>query len=351
MLVIIVAVISPIIYDLGVGVVLGLVALTVALCGLGVWVIFRSTPAEIRFIPGPQGLPSQRVPRLAVFTLVPGAIVGATVLGLVGLPLGWVLVMVALAFFPAGFLASRYDARVTKLDRDLAVFLRVVGTTATAIGTTVSEALGRIDLRSMANLAPAIRRLHLRLLAGATPELCWDRLVTECGSELIRRSVRIFLDGVRMGGEPEEVGARASLLAMKTNFLREKRKLTTRTFAWLTIALHATVTFLLTFVIAVVSAFGDLIQKVGLPDMAGQSNINLTTFFSLSFHNMHLLETLMGPVVVALAIVNALAPQLADGGYPYRIFFHLSITLAASGVNLIVSPLLANAIMGSIPGF
>ncbi|MFN3973712.1 MAG: type II secretion system F family protein [Dehalococcoidia bacterium] len=350
-LIIIVAVISTIIYDLGVGVIFGLVGLMVALCGLGVWVIFRSSPSERRFIPGPQGLPSQRVPRLAVFTLVPGAIVAASLLGALGVSLGWVLVMVALAFLPPGILASRYDAHVAKLDREMAVFLRVVGATATAIGTTVSEALGRIDMRAIPNLSPAIRRLHLRLLAGASPELCWDRLVTETGSELIRRSVRIFLDGITLGGEAEDVGARTSLLAMKTTFLRDKRKLTTRTFGWLTIALHATVTFLLTFVIAIVSAFGGLVQKAGLPDMASQSNINLTSFFSLSFANMHLLELLMGPVVVALALVNALAPQLADGGYPFRIFFYLAITLAASGLNLITSPMLANAIMGSIPSF
>lgn len=350
-LIIIVAVISTIIYDLGVGVIFGLVGLMVALCGLGVWVIFRSAPSEKRFITGPQGLPSQRTPRMAVFTLVPGAIVAASLLGVLGVSLGWVLVIVALAFLPAGILASRYDARVAKLDREIAVFLRVVGATATAIGTTISEALGRVDMRSVPTLAPAIQRLHLRLLAGASPELCWDRLVTECGSELIRRSVRIFLDGISMGGEAEEVGARTSLLAMKTTFLRDKRKLTTRTFGWLTIALHATVTFLLTFVIAIVSAFGNLVQKAGLPDMASQSNISLTSFFSLSFANMHLLEGLMGPVVVALAVVNALAPQLADGGYLYRIFFYLAITLAASGANLIISPMLANAIMGSIPSF
>ncbi|MCS7206868.1 MAG: hypothetical protein NZ951_02900 [Dehalococcoidia bacterium] len=350
-LVIIVAVISTIIYDLGVGVILGLVGLTVALCGLGVWIIFRSTPSERRFIAGPQGLPSQRGTRRAAFTLVPGALIVASLLGMLGVPLGWILLAVALAFLLVGVLASRYDARITKLDRETAVFLRVVGATATAIGTTVSEALGRIDLRALPHLASAVRRLYLRLQAGAAPELCWEKLVTETGSELMRRSVRIFLDGISMGGEPEEVGARTALLAMKTAFLREKRKLTTRTFAWLTLALHTTVAFLLTFVVAIVSAFGEMVQKVSLPDMAGQSNINLTSFFSLSFAHMRLLEMLTGPVVIALSIVNALAPHLADGGYPFRLLFPLSLTLAASGAALIASPVLAHMIMGSIPSF
>jgi flagellar protein FlaJ len=350
-LIVIVALISTIIYDVGTTLILGLVGLMAALCGLGVWVIFRSAPREARFIPPPQGLPSQRLPRRVALSVTPAALLAAVAAGLLGAPLGWTLVLLALAFLPVGVLASRFDARVHRMAQEIATLLRVGGATATAIGTTVSEAIGRIDLRTMPTLAPAIRRLHLRLLAGADPPLAWERLVTETGSELVRRSVHMFLEGVALGGEPEEVGSRASLLAMKAHVLREKRKLVTRTFGWLTMALHTAVVFLLTFAVTIVGAFGDLIQQITIPQMTGDLPLDLSSFMTLSFAHMDTLEGLLGPLVVVLAGANALAPHLAEGGYPLRLFFYGAFTLAASGGSLLLSPMLVERIVGAIAAF
>ena len=45
----------------------------------------------------------------------------------------------------------------------------------------------------------------------------------ETGSELVNRSVRIFWDGVTLGGEPQKVGNEASAFAMKISLLRAQR--------------------------------------------------------------------------------------------------------------------------------
>ncbi|MDP3064732.1 MAG: hypothetical protein Q8O40_16245, partial [Chloroflexota bacterium] len=348
-LIIVVAAISTVIYNMGTAFVTGLVTITVAISGLGAWVIFRTAPHEVKTLTGPQGQPSQRVPRLLLFTFLPGALATGALLFSSGASMGMVLMLGGLLMVPIGIASSKYDGRVTKHDADISSFFRVLGSTATAIGTTPAEAMGRIDLRAMASLAAPVKRLHERLKARAALQLAWGRFVTETGSELIGRSVRIFLDGVSLGGEPEEVGNRASVMTTKVNFMREKRTLIASTFGWLTVAMHATVSFLLVFVIEIVAGFGNMVQSAGVADLAMGGGAAGNSMISFSFQNMQFLHSLMAPVLIVLAVINALAAKAAEGGYIYKFFLYLGITLFISGLVITMAPRVAVMIFGMAP--
>ncbi|MDP3064884.1 MAG: hypothetical protein Q8O40_17030 [Chloroflexota bacterium] len=348
-LIIVVAAISTVIYNMGTAFVTGLVAVTIGISGLGAWVIFRTAPQEVKTLAGPQGQPSQRVPRLMLFIFLPGGLAAGAILFAAGASVGWVLILVGLLLVPIGIASSKYDGRVTRQDADISSFYRVLGSTATAIGTTPAEAMGRIDLRSMDSLAAPVKRLYERLKARAPLQLSWGRFVTETGSELIGRSVRVFLDGVSLGGEPEEVGNRASVMTTKVNFMREKRKLVSSSFGWLSLAIHATISFLLVFVIEIVAGFGSMVQSAGVADLAMGGGAAGNSMLSFSFQNMQFLQFLMPLVLIALSIINALAAKVADGGYLYKFFLYLGITLFTSGLAIAIAPKLAGMIFGMGP--
>ncbi len=346
-LIVVVASISTVIFDLGNPFVIGLILVMLTVNGFGVWVLWRASPKEIKILDGPEGYIAQRKPRTLFIILAPSVLLLGAFMVINGTPMGQVLLMSGVLLFPIGFFANRFDASVTKLDKDVATFLRVLGTTATSVGTTPGEALSKIDMRSVAHLAPAVERLHTDLRSRAKPELCWKRLVNESGSELIRRAVRIFIDGIRMGADAEAVGARASSLATEVSVLRDKRQQVSQTFGWLTVAMHTSIVFLLMFVIEIVGGFGDLVSNAGISEIAQQGGASSAASLSFSFGNMALLRQLVVPVVVVLSFVNALAPKVADGGYVHKFFHYLSLTLIASGIAMVTAPRVATWIFSA----
>lgn len=252
---------------------------------------------------------------------------------------------------PIGLIGMRFDGSVSQRDDDMSTFLRVLGSTASATGTTPTEALGRMDLRSIGYLAPQVKQLHIRLRARVNPELCWHRFVTETGSELIKRGVRIFTDGVGLGGDAEGVGDRASLLTMKVNFMRAKRKQVSATFGWLSLVMHVAIVFLLVFLIEIVAGFGKMVQAAGLANVASGSSqgADMTNILTFNFQNMEFLRALIIPVIILLSIVNAITPKVVDGGYSHKFFFYLGATLFTTGMSLVLAPKLAAMIYGIAP--
>lgn len=343
-LIVVVAAVSTLIYDLGSMVVVGLVGTMMCITGIGAWIIWSSAPKELKILTGSSAEKSQRLPRLLLFSLGPASLLLAAFVVGAGFSMGLAFLVIGVVIFPIGWAASRHDNMITKLDEDVTTFYRVLGATASSIGTTPEEAMGRMDLRSTNHLGSYIKGLRTLLRSRATPQICWDRFVTETGSELIRRSAKVFLDGVSLGGDAEEVGTRTATLTMSTNFLRAKRKMIAATFGWLSITLHATIVFLLVFVIDIVSSFGNMVSGSGLEELSSGGSGVTVDAFGFSVANMELLQWLTVPVIIALSLSNSFAAKAADGGYSFKFFYYLSFMLITSGIAMVASPILTGTI-------
>ena len=201
-----------------------------------------------------------------------------------------------------------------------------------------------MDLRYIGSLAPAVKRLHTMLRARVDPELCWGRFVTETGSELVNRGVRILAHGIALGGEAEEVGSSASMLAMKINFLREKRALVATTFGGLVLMMHAVIIFLLAFIIAVVAGFGGLVEASSITGLGSGQELAIGNALSFDFQNLKVLQMLMIPIAVTLSGINAITAKVTSGGYSHTIYLYLSTTLFGSGMSIVIAPKLASIV-------
>ena len=200
-------------------------------------------------------------------------------------------------------------------------------------------------MRSMPSLAEGVRALRTRLVARVSPQLSWQRFVDETGSELVGRTIRIFLDGTSLGGNADVIGRRASVVGMKMNQLRAKRRLVSDSFTYLSMAMHAVIAFLLIFIVEIVNGFNQLIATAGV-DVPGGPGASLGSVLAFNLANLEFLRKTMIPVILVLAVVNALAPKIADGGYAYTFFYYLGLTVILSGIALIVAPVFANIIFG-----
>jgi flagellar protein FlaJ len=345
-LIIVVATVSTMIFDLGITFVGGLVVTMVMVCFLGVWIIFRAVPSEIRTIPGSGGDRTQAPVKKMLMMTMPAGLAAAAVVTLVNVDFGLTMIGLGVLMLPVGIMAKRLDGRVNDFDKDIATFLRVLGVTVSSIGTTPVVALGRIDMRSMPSLVEPVRRLRTRLIARVDPVQSWQRFIDETGSELVARSVRVYLDGTNLGGDADEVGKRASLWGSKMNQLREMRKLVSDSFTYLSMAMHVVVGFLLIFIVEVVSGFNDLVSSAGV-NVPGGPGAALGSVLAFNLDNLAFLRNSMVPVLLSLAAANALAPKISDGGYSLTLFFYLGMTSILSGVAMVVAPVLAHVIFGA----
>ncbi len=347
-LIVMVAAISMLIYPVATGVTVALVAVTIAISILGAWAIYRVSPKEVRTRSNATYCPSYNRAAGLARILLPIAAASFFVLLLVGAGLGWALIMGSVFLFPIGVAGILLDRQVTKKDSDVSTFMRSLGNAASAIGITVSNALDRVDLRSTANLAKDVKRLNSRLLSRLKPELCWQRFSLETGSETIYRSIKMFQDATRLGGDPEEVGNRSSLLAMSLDFLRAKRGQVSSSFVILVLGMHVALVALLLFVIQVITIFGKTVEGVYSQAVSGAPS-RMLDIFTFSFEKVHILQTLVIPVILVLSVTNAIAIKSAEGGNRYKLFAYLGVTLGITGAALVFVPIMAGKIFSSIP--
>ncbi len=353
-LIVIVTFISMMIYEVGVAFIAGVALAMVGATGLGTWIIYVSSPRETKTrITGPSSRDQLMATKLFKIC-VPLAFAVSMTLLVFGMDLGWVLMIAAAIVAPPGYFINRDDARVTKKDADVATMVRVIGGVASAVGTTVGDSLTKIDRRSMGALMPEVTLLRYRLKAGIEPNLCWDTLVNEAGSELIERTIQMFWDPISFGGEPGKVGNSAALFASKITFLRANRAMVAASFRWLTMPLHIALVSILAFIVEVMGLFSQGLQTdAGLLQEATSSSAASQAFsassaFTFGQVNLQVVSILTTAVILVLTIANAFAPKGAEGGHSYKLVFNLAITMVISGFLMLAVPKMANSIFETI---
>lgn len=353
-LIVIVSVISMMIYEVGVQIITGLAGTMVFVTCLGSWIIYASAPREVKTrVVGA----SSKFQKRGVFllkTLGPIAVITTSIMILARVDLGWIMITLGVLLFPPGHYINKDDKLISKKDQDLPTVVRVLGAVTSAIGTTVTEALKEVDQRSMGALMPEMNLLRLRLISGISPDLCWAKVTEETGSELVERTVTMFWDALRLGGEAGAVGIASSFFASKIAFLRATRSMVASTFRWLVLPLHISMVGLLIFIPEIMRLFTESINQSAEELVANQSNnlagsdMPIGDLFTFGQINLQLVNVLVTTVVIVLTVSNAFAPKAADGGNNLKIFYNLSILMILTGILMLAIPIFTDSLFQSI---
>ncbi len=308
---------------------------------LGVYIIYKSAPHEVKTYRSGRG-PAQRLwaTRILLVSL-PAAVALGLALALQFGP-GAFSLLVGVGLFPAGLLALLDDRRITRIDDELASFFRALGNVTSSVGTTTAIALRHLDHRSLGILGGYVGRLELRLDSGLDPDTCWERFRDETGSEMASRTSRMFVDGVTSGGEPEEVGKATSDYAQGVSLLRAQRQITSSSFAYVLIPLHGAMVALLVFILEVIENFNSRLNQI----LTSTEALSAESSAALSAPDLQFFQakdmTLMGIVVLlvvgSITVTNSLAPKFATGGSPMKAVAYGALMFAVSGVTLLVTP-------------
>jgi archaeal flagellar protein FlaJ len=343
-LVVVITVVSILIFPMQPSFIVTLTFLMLASTLLGVWVMYRAAPKEIKTHRLPQTSKAQEIAKKALFYVsIPLGVLAIPVLIIVNAGLGWSLVVAALVIAPPGILIWWDDKKIDRNDEDIAGFIRSLGGIAKVIGTTITEAVSRLDFGSLSSLKKPVSRLNNALRFGIRPELCWEKFVCESGSEQINRSVRIFWDGIAVGGDPGAVGNQSSMFAMKIALLRGKRKAVAAGFYYLCVTMHATMALLLVGIYQIMLSFSQAMQKMqgatsNAQGMNAISQLPTFAFFANSGGQLQMLYTMSTAMLLMLTVVNPAAVKVVDGGHNYKYFYYLAIMMLITGLASIFVP-------------
>jgi flagellar protein FlaJ len=286
--------------------------------------------------------------------LLPAAALLGAIVGFV-FSIGAGMVAAGVTVAPVGVLAFIDDKKVDQYDRDVSTFLRSLGSIVGAIGSTVTEGMERINHRSLATLEQGVRRLHVRLRSGIRPDLCWDRFISETGSELVDRSVSTFWDTMKVGGDPDAIGYLSSLFAMKISLLRENRKLVSQTFMYLMLPLHFVLIAILLFVTEVMVIFAtqlNNIQSAALTnaDPTTTGGTDVSNVLAFASPNIAFIRGFALVVTIVLTIVDTWSPHAAAGGHHHKIWLYAAVMMLLSGLGLMLVPHVVSGLFHSVSG-
>lgn len=341
------AVVTMMIGNVTTGFILALSALTIVVTIAGSWLIYHTAPRETKVHSLPCRSKEQNIMRGLVKLTLP--IVGFIILAMpiMKIDIGWIMLSASAILFPLGLVSRKDDQNIEKRDMDIAGLLRSLGGVSQAIRATISEAMGRLDFHSMGFLKEDLDLLYTRLQAGINPHRCWDRFVGETGSEQVSRSVRIFWDGVTLGGEPERVGNEASAFAVKIAGLRAQRSLIHSGIQWLAIAMHLVLTAVVVFIHQTLVTFSNLVNELVPGGNPAEMVPGMTSFgiYGGSSEAMNLLHFMVIVIVIVLTLANAFAIYATGGGHIYKLSFYLAIMAGISGAVLVFVPPMVNMML------
>lgn len=337
-LIVIINMTSSLIQHMGDGLLIGLVLTAVFTSGITGWVLSRAAPKEVIDLFTEEGPRAQRYALGLRYYSSAGAAMAGALFMLMGLPAGWVLILCALILMPLGVSALLAGREIDRKDREFGPFLRSLGAMAVSTGTTIGEAISRIDLSSFPALEQDLLRLRRRLAAALEPELCWRRFAVETGSKLIGETVKVFNDAVKLGADPDVVAFRCADFASRTILLRAKRRVTASTFTWLTVVMHGVVSGLLVLVYEIVKNFVLLLERATA--QLDMSAISATGGGVPVFGtpNVEFFRVTVLAMVILMAGINAYSISATDGGHMTKVAFYLALMLILSGLCLLFLP-------------
>lgn len=353
-LVVVVSLVSMMIYSVGTVFILGMATVMIGIAVLGDWIIYRTSPVEPKTHKRPERSRTQDQMFAVARVLLPaGALMGAVV-GFV-FSIGAGMVAMGLTVAPVGIMAFIDDRRVDQQDRDVSTFLRSLGSIVGAIGTTVTEGLERLNQRSLASLEQGVRRLHVRLRSGIRPDLCWDRFISETGSELVDRSVSTFWDTIKLGGDPDQIGFLSSLFALKISLMRENRKLVSQTFMYLMIPLHAVLIIILLFVTEVMVVFATQLNNIQTQALSGADptttgGTDVTNVLAFASPDINFIRGFALVVTIVLTVVDTWSPHATSGGHHHKVWLYAAVMLLMSGLGLMFVPHIVGGLFHSVAG-
>ena len=315
----------------------------VAGLGFGSYPIKRALPGDTMLYTTPDWPcpPVRRRAGMLIRVLLPlGVLLGIVCGYMMGQGIGWIVF--GLCLLPPGIYGYRDDGAVAARDVAIGASIRNMGAIMGALGVTPAKALEKVDKQSMGVLTNEFQRLQSRLAYNLPGEMCWSKFMAETGSEMIRRTIRAFVDATSRGADALHIGELTGGLALTISLLRRKRAGVVTTFTYLLFPMHMVMVVLVIFIQQVTTRFNSAIgESFASMDVSGAGGSVAGVVPTLPWFNMQDPTPpliISSVAVVSMTLMNGFTLWCARGGNRVTMAFFIGIMAVLSGLAFKVVP-------------
>ena len=240
-----------------------------------------------------------------------------------------------------GLYARRIEKKIREIESFFPIFIRSFGLTYSTV-PHVPTALTSVLRSDYGPLTQYLKRLLARLNLGINPKTAWIRFIGETWSESIRRNVNILYDAIDAGGDLAEVGTILSATTFRILDIRKQRIQVSKAFESTIYIIHSIFSAILSFILTLTNIFYTLIVTVQA------SAENLPSILPFQPLPVDLINTITPFFLIILALLNAFAIKVAQGGMYETMWVPLSILIFVSGVVMHAMQLVANTMFSGI---
>lgn len=322
------------------------------ICGGGIVLMYQSVPED----PKTHGLPGrsskeQNTIHALEKIVVPVTVILALLLWFLGVPAGFLFILIGVLLAPLGIIGFIDDHNITLRDNDFTTFIRTLGAVTGGKATTAVYALRAIDHKSFMALEPLINSVYSKINLGLDERQTWDRFIGESGSDLIHKYLNIYLDTIRLGGPAEPIGKIVGSSMHDQVLLREKKDMLSRSFILMLLPMHIVMAgiFIALFRIMVVltgsvASMMSHFQAAGATGGAAASGMSMNSAISGS---LNMFTNFPEPVMYAyVAIIltitttaNIIVAKIVGGGDRYMYYFYTAIFCILTGLMFLIVPM------------
>ncbi|HWG91354.1 MAG TPA: archaellar assembly protein FlaJ [Candidatus Thermoplasmatota archaeon] len=232
-------------------------------------------------------------------------------------PVAVILAMGLTPLLYTGFGVAQEEEKLKRRDDNFGAFIRSLGASTSARGGNVKEVLRTLRYHDFGPLTQNIQDLYQRLNLRVDDEQAWEYFAADTGSMLIEKFTRMFVEGVKAGGKPDEIGRIISDNFVRILGLRKSRYQTASSFRGVLYGLMAGMSFALFVGVAIVGLLEKIFTNLNL-----DSGTPFASFFNFST-DLNLIAFLVIAMLLVHSVVSSLMIRIADGGNYFRSYVDL----------------------------
>ncbi|MHC1597659.1 MAG: archaellar assembly protein FlaJ [Methermicoccaceae archaeon] len=276
----------------------------------------------------------------------PISIVGCTVVGFLlvfasDVPPSLLIAMTLTPLAYTGWVAKGIESEIIRRDNNYAAFIRSLGSSASARGGLITDALATLRMHDFGPLTDDIHKLYKRLLTRLNKYLAWDMFSAGTGSNLIQRFSIMFVEATDLGGKPDVIGHIISENFHRVVLLRKHKYQSASSFIGVLYGLTAGIAFTMFISVSITEVIQGLYQTMEVP--AG-----METGFALSMGavNVETVRLVVLFILVVHSFLSSLLVRTVDGGHIFNTYLHFVGMVWISAMSAIITSVSIHKLLG-----
>jgi len=272
-----------------------------------------------------------------LYRSIPFSLAGCLIVAIILILYGKITLPIAIAMISTpllytGFIARSIEKGIRRRDRNYSAFIRSLGSSASARGGVINDALKGLLAHDFGPLTKDVTELFRRLTTRIDEIKAWNHFSINTGSNLIHRFSVMFVEAVHLGGKPDTIGNMIAANFHRIVTLRKKRYQSASSLVGVLYGLTGGIGFTMYISLGVVDLMQSMFSSVDMPPGMSMGMILYTDVGSIETLSLIVLF-----IMISHSFLSAVLIRVVDGGHMLSATIDFVIMVWISGISAVVT--------------